>query len=113
MMCPRIEYIYANMIIFGMTFYVDMSLIDTLVHALSLSCVFVRVSGPLDPAFKKIEGVMAGELHMGWLRGVFSLLLVGPYLGCLLWVFASLCLGFVFGGFNIWVFFFCWGFVFV
>ena len=39
MMCPRIEYIYANMIIFGMTFYVDMSLIDTLVHALSLSLV--------------------------------------------------------------------------
>ena len=44
MMCPRIEYIYANMIdisifiIFGMTFYVDMSLIDTLVHALSLVC---------------------------------------------------------------------------
>ena len=46
MMCPRIEYIYANMIdisifiIFGMTFYVDMSLIDTLVHALSL--LYVR-----------------------------------------------------------------------
>ena len=72
MMCPRIEYIYANMIdisifiIFGMTFYVDMSLIDTLVHALSLSCVFVRVSGPLDPACKRINGVMAAELHMGW-----------------------------------------------
>ena len=52
-------------IIFGMTFYVDMSLIDTLVHALSLSCVFVRVSGPLNPACKRINGVMAGELLMG------------------------------------------------
>ena len=58
--------------------------------SLSLSCVLVRVSGPLDPACKRIDGVMAGELHMVWLRGVFSLLLVGPYVGCLLWVFASL-----------------------
>ena len=39
MMCPRIEYIYADMIdisifiIFVMTFYINMSLIDTLVHA--------------------------------------------------------------------------------
>ena len=78
-------------------FYVDMSLIDTLVHALSFSCVFVRVSGPLDSACKRIDGVMAGKLHMGWLRGVFSLLLVGPYVGCLLWVFASLHLGVCFG----------------
>ena len=52
-MCPRIEYIYANttdistFINFGMTYYVNLSLIDTLVHAVMQTSMWANSEYPL------------------------------------------------------------------
>ena len=65
-MCPMIEYIYANMInisifiIFCMTYYVNMSLIDTFVHAVMQTST-LRESTPR--LFVKLE-----KLHIATAR---------------------------------------------